>query len=91
MGYNWLKSKVFQSQTAMGVVAVATVLLTITFGIGSWMGQNRGNQLAWNSMLFDKYGLCVDHEVGSEPVCWFGYFFFSFFSLFFPSEAGADH
>lgn len=53
----------YRGKTAW-IMAFLSLMLAIAFGTGSWIGQNKGNQMAWTGLLFAKYGICADNEVG---------------------------
>ncbi|KAF2108900.1 hypothetical protein BDV96DRAFT_255002 [Lophiotrema nucula] len=43
-------------------VTFLTFVVTIVFGVGTWIGQYYGNRLAWASTEIAKYELCADHD-----------------------------
>jgi hypothetical protein len=44
-------------------LAILGLVAAVAFGIGSWVGQNKGNEIAFTSLLMDKYSFCADNEV----------------------------
>lgn len=52
----------------MTMVTLVTLVLAITFGVGAWIGQNRGNQMTSVGLLYEQYGICMDNEVGSASL-----------------------
>ena len=47
----------------MTTLTLLTLLLAIAFGIGAWIGQSRGNQMASVGLLYEQYGICLGNEV----------------------------
>lgn len=52
----------------MTLVALVLGFASLGFGIGSWVGQKQGNDIATKSLWIDRYGICSDHEVSEDPL-----------------------
>ncbi len=51
-------------------IACAALLVTLIFGIGTWIGQSYGNHYARKSYENTLWGLCADHPVNiSRLLC----------------------
>ncbi|CAH0043147.1 unnamed protein product [Clonostachys rhizophaga] len=63
----WCKEK---SMAIMTMVALLLGFASLGFGIGSWLGQKQGNDIATKSLWIDRYGICSDHEeLRKTPQC----------------------